>query len=393
MKNFSLNPLAIRALTDRTSWLTLTPLVSGYDWLDVYWKTPVNPDIYDWLAKEAVITVGTDAVGRSRAWNTWGGDRAVVLRDHLGASMRVLNPRAERSPSDRTTPVSLSLEGTAWASGEGLSIIDMVERCLGLEREHAVAGRQDLFADVWFPPSTGNLHRSAVADGDVSIVREHWVTRSRRHELDVRIVGGHETPTLYLGSRSSGHMLRVYRKDVDYDGNTARLYHDRWTRAGWDGTGVVLRFEWEISREKLRHEIVGGVRGDTASLDWIIDHRSDLWQWCLDCHRWVPPAGIKTAKRRANRVWERLRDVDWSDDRPKKLPLALDRERLKQRSLRTLACLREACGDGAVETAAWSALNPSQWQIDYVRKTPWCGLHQAIRDGLSYPSRKKRKQK
>jgi hypothetical protein len=121
--------------------------------------------------------------------------------------------------------------------------------------------------------------------------------------------------------------LRLYRKDVDFKGNTAHAYHEAWRERGWTGTGSVVRVEFEVHRrwlskqreEKIEvmpngEEVETGRFLDTLAADELFPLVGDVWRrltgGCYPNELW--PRDRKDKKRAG--PWDLIRLAEWSDE-------------------------------------------------------------------------------
>lgn len=169
---------------------------------------------------------------------------------------------------------TVQVQGSAFSRGVLLSeALDEIEVAIFRETrpERRRMGRTDLAFDIWIregePFEPLELLRAIHRWGNGSEAHHRdWKTHLRAVAVDAKIVGGQPVETFYLGSRSVA-MLRCYRKDVEFEGNTALHLGPVWRLGGYDGSGVVLRLEFEIKREYLRtHALPNGV--PLVSLGW-----------------------------------------------------------------------------------------------------------------------------
>ena len=125
----------------------------------------------------------------------------------------------------------------------------------------------------------GNALKTAKRDFD---------TRLGKATITVKLIGGKETPTFYLGDRTR-LMMRIYRKDVEYEGNTKRLIERTWRDKGFDSTGIVIRVEFEIKRKWLREFVSPDEKnGKGISYNWFKSNYASIFTKCLDSVKHKP---------------------------------------------------------------------------------------------------------
>ena len=369
-------------------------LRSAIDWQTIYYDKPVTQSIYDSLSGGANLRLD----GRTVAMEARDGSRFQVLHGG-GWSLRMKNPSVAPSKHDQSHPVVVEAQGTAWAGGVDLeSALDDLERYLwddGNEYtpDDRIPGRVDLAVDVWLQDtakySGEDLYNAIICGASALNVRDNWARRSRRKEMgaEVRFLGhGGEGPiTMYLGSRSGGLQLKVYRKDVDFKGNTREHVEDSWREQGWDDSGAVARFEFMLSREFLRKTDFGGIPGNKIKLGDLRRHLPDLWETCLTRVRWTPDCGAQTDRgtRRASApLWDELRrhpPVPSPTGTGRVLTFSErehDVEELRKRTMRTLVSYQEAAGLGRSQSLAETTLSGAVARGRGVSKQiPLAGIH------------------
>jgi hypothetical protein len=250
------------------------------------------------------------------AWG--GGVRLVVRREPRYQAprttpadpVRALNQRerveraraaVERARQQEPYGVELDISGTALsASATGLDVVaavrTAVEGLLFPERGVTAAARRAALAPLTFPGRfdlavdvavTGSrasdwIEGTLYRHGHLDRARRDWSSRARnqkgvaRHaapadvgdrDEQASIVGrARKGRTLYFGSNP---LLRVYERDRKTDGDwpvLASTLRD----LGWSPSERLIRSEFEIKREWLRDQEIGGVRGDRLTFDgWV----------------------------------------------------------------------------------------------------------------------------
>lgn len=258
------------------------------------------------------MTDGLEVASGGLAWRLRLQKASPISRicSDEGIWIKVLDPRAEWSDAAELAglpeqyPCEVQIQGHTWSSGvDPLDLLERIEAVLGLVDAPRLCGRLDLASD--FSMSTGQYFH-LICNASVPAVKQNWVTRARASRVQFEqgpkklqrdetgepftaaIVGG-EHYTLYLGSRA-GMQLVIYRKDVEFEGNTGALLRDKWRQAGWVpwGENVVIRVEIRFSREWIREHKIGEVAGKDATPDMILERAGALWRLATDQFRLAP---------------------------------------------------------------------------------------------------------
>jgi hypothetical protein len=191
-----------------------------------------------------------------------------------GYYINALDPVTLKHGRGYRYPTTVQIQGSAFARGLELETgLDEIETAIFGEvcPSYRRLGRVDLAFDVWIREGRQftalELARAIHRWGRASeALARDWKTHIRKPGIDSKIVGAELIETFYLGSRSVA-MMRAYRKDIEFEGNTAIYLKPAWRARGWDETGVVLRIEFEIKREYVRtHALPNGK--PLTSLKW-----------------------------------------------------------------------------------------------------------------------------
>jgi hypothetical protein len=185
-------------------------------------------------------------------------------------------------------------------------------------------------------------------------------------------------------------MIRAYRKDVAFEGNTADAYAAMWATRGYDGTGAVLRIEAEIHRDWFRKHgsKESGILISEMSWDQYTAHLRTLWITILDSFSWRP-GGIGRLDRRAESdLWVALRAEPVADvpADARSAFVRIDRlgqvERLVKDVQAAAWRAQEALGDREANRVIFSALDarasPRLLSIrkEWAKRSRWTGFYQ-----------------
>lgn len=380
------------------------PLRSWPDWQTVYYSTAVSRGFFEAAKQDLELTLGP-ARFRFESRVTPGS----VVAQSDGWHMRLLDPSLPCEEGKlKVYPVELQAQGRAWAGGIDLEdALESFEAAASLQGAKRIPGRVDLCADVWIQdgePSAEELYNTIVSDGSLSLAAQSWATRAKRSQLQdtspdlaTRFVGGaRKSPiTQYIGSRK-GIQLVVYQKSADFAGNTADALHGLWRSRGWDGTGIVVRFEFAVSRDVVRRtnwplvdDETGEclkAEGSEIDLAGLRENLGALWVTCLRRFRWCPWDGKTHAVRNREpaplwRALEQLAPSFGGRGSGQVLTFCKRRyaiEALRLRVLHGLVNLEEAQGRGAAMAAAMELNNPSKELAEYRAHTPWSGFRERM---------------
>lgn len=344
---------------------------AGLDWLTEHYRQPCRSII------DPPMQVGDTMLLRCFEGNLpviWreAGPRWVWQAPGLWIAAR--RPGSGLPPANQPAVVG-QLQGHAWAAGCDAAVLrHAVEAACGLyphETADGIPSRIDLAVDLWAPD--GGLLDLLTAGGSLATAREVWGGQWRRVEVDepARIIGcGPRLRTLYLGRRDTA-LLRVYRKNVEFEGNTADLYRDIWAANGYDGTGEIVRVEVELRRRWFKKQAIAGRNLDRLGTDELLELVPSIWAEC--CDRWkFLPAGDE---------WARVQGADFGGGAA---GVAIQRADRAARIERALAGLRAAtwradaiCGGevGAAELAALARSEEYRHDREkWARRSPWARL-------------------
>jgi len=305
------------------------------DWLTVYYKKRCSMAAWDMMPD------GLEVASCGIAWRLTLAKASSISRicSDEGIWIKVTDPRAEWSDAAELSgvpeqyPVEVQIQGHAWSKGvDAVDLLTRIEDALGLVDAARICGRLDLASDFAMSPKK---YEHLICGGSMPRVRENWVSRARSSRLQFEtgpdrlqrdesgepftasVVGQYHT-TLYLGARS-GVQLVIYRKDIEFEGNTGALLRDKWRKAGWKpwGDGVVIRVEVRFSREWLREHKIGEVNGRDATPDMVLDRAGALWRLATDQFRLAPQTKGGPKQRRdrpTSKVWTCVQESwdDWS---------------------------------------------------------------------------------
>jgi hypothetical protein len=320
----SKNPLNFRGDVAGQSKFGLLLLNYSPDWLTVYYKKRCSLAAWDSMPDGIAVTSG------GIAWRLQLAKASSISRicADEGIWIKALDPRAEWSDAAELSgmpeqyPIEVQIQGHAWSKGvDAIDLLSRIDEALGLVDATRICGRLDLASDF---SMSEKKYDHLICGGSMPKVRENWVSRARSSRLQFEkgptklqrdeygepftasVVGQYHT-TLYLGARS-GVQLVIYRKDIEFEGNTGALLRDRWRKAGWVpwGEGVVIRVEVRFSREWLREHKIGEVNGRDATPEMVLDRAGALWRLATDQFRLAPQkkGGPKQRRDRAvSKVW------------------------------------------------------------------------------------------
>lgn len=331
---------------------------TSLDWQTVYYNHTVRPTVYPRLTDGLTIKVA----GESLMFLATPRPYSVVLQCPHGIYIKVMDPKRFPpwyEPDDdgkrkgpKNYPVEVQFQGVFFGAGlsahmaEALSAIeDAIDvRIWSRNRDgvdyrdvtdaERIPARMDLCADVWFQDMDGmtaiQAYKALVCRGARDVIQDTYVCRAKKGEVrarlveqsnarkptsnDVRVISdARNNITIYIGSMIQ---MRIYRKDADFEGNTKNLLYDEWRASGWDGTGVVARVEFQISRAAMRlRQFVAsdGTLFDGKNISLSSLHRfvESFWLYCLQAYRHCPPyegMPTKRSRRKESAVWTLLRE-------------------------------------------------------------------------------------
>lgn len=165
---------------------------------------------------------------------------------------------------------------------------------LGELKESANVSRIDLFADFQTSVDMESWDRHA------------WVTRAS--SINAYAVSGNFSGwSIGLGGIISA---RLYNKLLEIVVSGKDWILPLWQKAGWDGSGLVWRLEFEIKREVLTQK-------GLSKLYEVMNHLNGLWSYATT--EWLrltlPSDADKTRSRWATHpLWACLASVDWEGD-------------------------------------------------------------------------------
>lgn len=377
-------------------------LRSACDWQDILYIDTVHPSVYDALSAGLTLEVKIDGV--PHLFEVFEAPKSLVMRSD-GWYIKILSPAIDwQSQKVQQYGVTIQCQGHAWSGGVFLeSALEDLEALLGLACGPGgrIPGRCDLCADVWIQDGVipaSEIYSLMVADGSVDIARQHWSTQAKRRQVDVdvdpspRVVkkGGSVSPTtLYIGSSAGGLQLVIYEKTADFVGNTRDRLIEQWKKAGWDGSGLVARFEWRVSREWIRRQDWPTGSGKTIKLAEFRNHLTTLWSECLKRIRWAPPSSIHGSRvlarhRPITPLWAALAGSPPLDGAsPGSLVYSqrrFDSVRLMERAIHTLINIREAFGPEGDQDAVKRSRSPTHANTHYRENSPWKGHRERCGD-------------
>lgn len=253
-KRSKTNDAELLELFDQAIESRLVMLRFSPDWQDVlyddyllfYWEKGRPKEVCEQLAQAT-----------NQPWLIIEGRNKKVFKTD-GFYIVCLDPVTAKSGAGHRYWTTIQIQGAAWSRGIDLqtALSEIEPVIFGQEIPgRRILGRVDIAFDIWIkdgrPPALDiarGLHRWGQAG--MALDRD-WKTHLRKPAIDCKIIGREFVETFYLGSRSVA-MVRIYRKDLEYDGNTAIYLRPQWELSGWNDTGVVLRVEFEIKREYIR---------------------------------------------------------------------------------------------------------------------------------------------
>jgi hypothetical protein len=285
----------------------------------------------------------------------------------------------EHAP-DGIPSCTIQVQGVAWAGQPDLLLaLDELEGWLtgGLMGHLRKPGRTDLCADIWI--SDGVPDPLAFVEALTLSTLEDWRTHLRKTDQQWRIVkDGRGLSTLYIGARAR-LQVRIYRKDSEFRGSTAPAFVPLWTSLGWDGTGAIVRVEFEIHRAWLRDHRVGHRRLSQLTFAEWEKMLPGIWLSVLDLISFCPGDGRK-ARRPESALWTALRVAPFEGRAcdPVVVRSAV-RERneddLHDRLNRSIWASQEAFGDRVVGQMICVARAPppelASEKMDWKKRSPW----------------------
>jgi hypothetical protein len=329
----SRNPHGFRGDIAVRSKFGLLPLNNSPDWITVYYRKRCSLAAWDRMPD------GLEVASAGIAWRLTLAKASSISRvcSDEGIWIKALDPRLEWSDAAELSglpeqyPLEVQIQGHAWSKGvDALDLLSRIEEALGLVDAPRICGRIDLASDF---SMSAKKYAHLICGGSIPKVYENWVSRARSSQIDsvrgpkklerdesgepftASVVGQYHT-TLYLGARS-GIQLSIYRKDVEFEGNTGALLRDRWRKAGWEpwGEGVVIRVEVRFSREWIREHKIGEVNGRDATPEMVLERAGALWRLATDQFR-LAPQKIGGPKQRRDRpvskVWTVIQE-SWDE--------------------------------------------------------------------------------
>lgn len=304
-----------RYITNKSFCDRLKIIRSGADWLTIFYSIYVSKSVYSRLNDNVEWRIGKEIVYlRSRV------SQGSTILSGDGLWIRFLNPdfKDDKDPQGfKSYPIEIQFQGRSWAAGLDLddsvqSFEDWIE--IMPTNEQRIPGRIDLCSDIWIRESSDlssiDVYKTIVCDGSVSLMRRNWSTSSfKRDQWDKVRALSKSSITMYWGSRSS-LQLRIYEKSADFQGNTKDLLLETWEKNGYDGSGIVCRVEFSISRDLIRHSdfyLQGGfiVSGKNIRFIHLRGILRDLWLTCFSRFRHVPeiPGLPSQPRNRANSIF------------------------------------------------------------------------------------------
>lgn len=369
------------------------------DWLTVLYLTPVPLKV--WARVADGIRVESNGLGfkleMKKPTLTW---RVLACE---GLNVKMLDPTIDWRPEARNGaplqyPTEIQVQGDAFARGvDALEVVGELERALGIEGARRIQGRFDVAAD--FECASPEVYDALVCFGSRELVRDSYVMRARSHRLDckrlkrsrgmdsdpespdgqpdkVALVGGYST-TLYLGSRA-GLQLSIYRKDIDFEGNTGALLHGRWRDNGWDGKKPVARVEARFSREWVREHWIGEKKGTEVTVDDAWPLLGEMWRFATDAYRLAPAkrgGPTERRKRPSCEAWEVIRAAWDSWDGQASFPAAEqipDVQRLIETIGKRIADLELALPKEFFDSTMDELMGNPDWLVAYkLYKSKW----------------------
>lgn len=297
----------------------------------------------------------------------------------------------EHEVDGRLPVVSIQAQGVAWACAPDLPrCLDDLEGWLfdgvvGLLRR---PGRTDLCADIWIKPGPeGEPEPGEFCDQVLGSHLESWLTKMRRTDQQWRVLrSGRGASTLYIGARAR-LQVRCYRKDVEFLGSTAPAFDPLWRSCGWDGTGAILRVEFEVHRAFLREHAIADLRLSKYDLDRWESSLGRVWQGLLSICSYRP-GDTRKDRRAESPLWSALRAVSF-EGRPIEAGVlrgavrAADEKALLDRVNRAVWSSEEAFGrDHSVDAVGVARAPPVDLAAErerWEKRSRWAG-HKARKE-------------
>lgn len=337
----------IRRVTRQGILARVCQLRTAIDWQTILYRHVIPANRFDELAERGgTIEIG----GVPVCFQPRLQGRGLVLQAE-GWYVHLADPRVNWDDVEKATGIpvhgcEIQAQGRFWSGGSFfLPALRSLEDWLGLhniceidgrgirvplEDEDRIPGRLDIACDLWLQKGDyGNLtpediYDALIAAGDHKKVKGVWVTKAKRAQIaetprtetslkagnfgPLRTVSDGSNLTLYMGAKT-GIELCIYRKDADYKGNAKDALLPVWRRKGYDGTGIVCRIEFRISREKirlsefkLRDRIV---KGRDINLGQLYECLDSQWGRCLELYRHAPGSG-RGDRRETSPIWRLL---------------------------------------------------------------------------------------
>jgi len=374
-----------------------TVLRLGRDWQEILY----SQNIHYWVScgicgAAAKDTLAIDGTGARWIFRTAG--TAIVLQTE-GWYVRIDVSGRDRKPNEY--PVRIQVQGHAFANADDIETrLSAIERYLWPDDPPLrFPSRVDIAADIWIregskgQPSAAELARSLHRAGrPLDALRFDWSTHTRTAELDARLKGRIGVETFYLGNRSRA-LIRCYRKDVAFEGNTAAAYAAMWSARGYDGSGAVLRIEAEIHRDYFRKhgDEKSGSLISEMSWDDYTAHLRTLWISMLNTFSWRPGIG-RIDRRPESDLWLALRAEPVADVPADARSAFVRIDRIGQletlvKSVQAAAWrAQEALGDREANRIIFSALDarasPRLLSIrkEWAKRSRWTGFHKRTTD-------------
>lgn len=388
-------------------------LRTAVDWQDWHYSEPIKQDRYLDLRDGGEFKIaGTKILFRSH-WT----DTSLILQGE-GYFIRLTNPavfkkHVENGVAVIKPPIQIQCQGHAFAGGVDVfkaarDIESILSLPMGVKR---IPGRIDIACDVWIKdPETDTgyaareIYETIICGGDKDRIKNNWSMKARRidcqHTMihESRSVSSGGSTSLYLGNRSL-MQLCVYNKSADFAGNTKDIVLDEWEKQGYEkGSGLVVRFEYRISRQFLRKSIWNvegkGIPGSEITLEDLYKCISQLWATCVQRIRYCPDSGkkradgdpIETRKRDIAPAWNILMNNGPVLEDEYQGPLlryqqkGYDVKKLEDSTVHYLMNMVEACGAQSLELMAQRALADTEENREYKEKTRWKNFKQNWKD-------------
>lgn len=286
--------------------------------------------------------------------------------------------------------VSVQVQGTHWASGQAAGpALDSVEGYLtggrvGCDRK---PGRTDFCADIWI--KDGSPDAVEFVDALTRSGPEEWRTHLRKQdEIFRRLESGAGHSTRYIGARAR-LQIRVYRKDLAFKGSTAAAHGALWRSCGWDGTGAIVRVEFEVHRQWLREHTLDGKRLSDLNLDEWQAVLPALWVQLLGLVSWCPGQEGRKSRREESGLWAVLRafpfeGVRCDSGKLRAAEIENDEDGLIDRIRRAVWSGQEAFGDEVLGQALTVARSPpadiSASRERWLDRSKWSGHKERTQD-------------